>query len=269
MEVLCRRWLLVALLLSLLMVFPLAFGQNTIDMVGVNVGDWVKYSVTRLGPDKVAWGGPTMKRAVWVKVEVQNISGTVITARETIHLTDGSDSITTDSWDLQGVGSWYPFIIATNLGPGDKVGDFAVWVNETGEFKDVELTLNNTVSRSYGGVTKEVNVLKFSELVGFFEWWNNNTLEYYWDRETGFLLEKIWQTRYVEVGNTSISTLRLEIADTNMWEMETESSSWQRLAVAIPVGAIVVAAVTIKLRNKKKGEKKNENAQEQKQSRDA
>ena len=269
MEVLCRRWLLVALLLSLLMVFPLAFGQNTIDMVGVNVGDWVKYSVTRLGPDKVAWGGPTMKRAVWVKVEVQNISGTVITARETIHLTDGSDSITTDSWDLQGVGSWYPFIIATNLGPGDKVGDYAVWVNETGEFKDVELTLNNTVLRSYGGVTKEVNVLKFSELVGFFEWWNNNTLEYYWDRETGFLLEKIWQTRYVEVGNTSISTLRLEIADTNMWEMETESSSWQRLAVAIPVGAIVVAAVTIKLRNKKKGEKKNENAQEQKQSRDA
>lgn len=232
------------------------FGQKT---DGVKAGDWVLYSVTRLGPDKVAWGGPTMKRAVWVKVEVQNVSETVITARETIHLTDGSDSITTSSWDLQGVGLWVHSIIATNLGPGDKVGDFTLWVNETGEFKDVELTLNNTVSRSYGGVTREVNVLKFSQLVGFFEWWNNNTLEYYWDRETGFLLEKIWQTRYVEVGNTSMSTLRLEIADTNMWEMETEEfSSWQRLAVAIPVGAIIVAAVTIKLRNKKNGEKKNE-----------
>lgn len=77
--------------------------------------------------------------------------------------------------------------------------------------------------------------------------------------ETGFLLEKIWQTRYVELGNTPISTLRLEIADTNMWEMETEESfPWQPLAVTIPVGAIIVAAVTIKLRNKKKGEKKNE-----------
>jgi len=239
------------LLLALLMIFPTVFGQNT---DGVKAGDWVLYSVTRLGPDTVAWGGPTMKRAVWVKVEVQNISGTVITARETIHLTDGSDSITTISWDLQGVGSWYHFIIATNLGPGDKVGDYTVWVNETGEFKDVELTLNNTVSRSYGGVTREVNVLKFSELVGYFEWWNNNTLEYYWDCETGFLLEKIWQSRYVELGNTPISTLRLEIADTNMWEMETDSFPWQPLAVAIPVGAIIVAAVTIKLRNKKKGE---------------
>lgn len=242
--------LTLALLLVLLMIFPIVFGQNT---DGVKAGDWVKYSVTRRGPDTVAWGGPTMKRAVWVKVEVQNISGTVITARETTHLTDGSDSITMNSWDLQGVGSWYHFIIATNLGPGDKVGDYTVWVNETGEFKDVDLTLNDTVSRSYGGVTREVNVLKFSELGTDFGWWRNNTLEYYWDRETGFLLEKIWQSRYVELGNTPISTLRLEIADTNMWEMETgESFPWQPLAVGIPVGAIIVAAVTIKLRNKKK-----------------
>jgi len=128
-----------------------------------------------------------------------------------------------------------------------------VWVNETGVFEDVGLTLNNTVLRSYGGVTREVNMLKFSELVGYFEYWNNNTLEYYWDWETGFLLEKIWQTGYVELGSTPMSTLQLEIADTNMWEMETgQSFPWQSLAVAIPVGAIIVAAVTIKLRNNKK-----------------
>lgn len=253
-----RKWFSMALLLSLLIVFPMVLGQDTAeaDLVGVKVGDWVLYSVTRLGPDTVAWGGPTMKRAVWVKVEVQNVSGTIITAREAIHLTDGSDSVTTISWDLQGVGSWYHFIIATNLGPGDKVGDYTVWVNETGQFKDVDLTLNDTVSRSYGGVTREVNVLKFSELGTYFGWWRNNTLEYYWDCETGFLLEKIWQSRYVELGNTPISTLRLEIADTNMWEMETAqpfwSQSWPWAVVGLVGTTAAGAIVTAKMSKKKK-----------------
>jgi len=95
------------LIASVVMLAVVAIGSCQLGSctVGVKAGDWVKYSVTRLGPDTVAWGGPTMKRAVWVNVEVQNVSGTIITARETIHLTDGSDSISTISWDLQDAGS--------------------------------------------------------------------------------------------------------------------------------------------------------------------
>ena len=238
--------------------FPMVLGQNTAeaDLVGVKAGDWVKYNVIRIGPESVAWTPPPMKRAVWVRVEVQNVSGTTVTARETIHLTDGSDSVSTISWDLQktqsaGVGE---YVIATNLDLGDKVGDYTVWVNATGIFKDVDLTLNDTVSRTYGGVTKEVNVLKFSELVGYFEWWNNNTLEYYWDRETGFLLERIRQTCYIELGSTPMSTLKLEIADTNMWKMETQpfwSQSWPWALMGL-VGTTAVGVIVVKLSSTKR-----------------
>jgi len=220
------------LFLSLLFVSLSALGQNVseAELVGVKVGDWVKYNVIRIGPDSVAWTPSPMERAVWIKVEVQNVSGTTVTALEIIHLTNGSDSVSTISWDLQNVNTlWRHFIIAANLGPGDKVGEYTMWMNETEVFKDVDLVLNDTVSRTYGGVTRDVNVLKFSELVGYFEYWNNNTLEYYWDRETGFLLERIWQTRYAELGSTPMSTLKLEIADTNMWKMEAQlfqSQSW-------------------------------------------
>lgn len=210
------------LILFLAFTFPMVFGQN-MDAVGVKTGDWIKYNVIRIGPDSTAWT-TLIGRAVWVKVEVQNVSGTIITVRETIRLVDGSDNVQTISWNLlDDTTLWQRFIIAKSLGPGDNVGRYTLWVNETRTFKEVDLALNNTALRSYGEVAREANVLKFSELVAYFEWWNNNTLEYYWDRESGFLLERIWQTRYVESGSTPMSTLKLEIADTNMWKMETES----------------------------------------------
>lgn len=241
------------LLLSLLFAIPLVLGQNVsgTDLMGVKVGDWVKYNVMRIGPESVAWTPPPMERAVWIKVEVQDLSGTNVTALEIIHPTDGSDSVSTITWDLQDASAlWFHFIIASNLDPGDKVGDYTVWVNETGAFKDVELTLNDTISRAYGGVTREVNVLRFTELVSYFGYWNNNTLEYYWDREIGILLERIWQTRYVELGSTPMSTLKLEIADTNIWKMEAQhfqSQSWQLAIVGLIATTVAGVTTLVKL----------------------
>lgn len=219
--------------------------------VGVRAGDWVKYGVTRLGPDSIAWRPPPMGRAVWVKVEVQNVSGTIITACETIHLTDGSDRISTISWDLQERKRLsLRYILPANLSTGDLVGNRDIWITYE-NWKNVNLTLNATLSRSYGGVTREVNQLKWSYLLPYFEYVNNNTEEYYWDRETGFLLEKTFQVRYVELGNTPMSTLQLKIADTNMWQMETKRSFPWTLVVGIPVGGMIVAVLIVKLRNKK------------------
>lgn len=244
------------LLLALLTVFPVVLAQDSItveaDLVGVNVGDWVKYSVRRLGPDSIAWRPPPMATAVWVKIEVQNVSGTVIKARETTHLTDGSESVSTISWDLQKAERMsVSYILPANLSVGSSVGSRDVWI-PTG-IGSVNLTLNATLSRSYGGVTREVNQLNWSYLLPYLEYWNNHTEECYWDRETGFLLEKTSQTRYVELGDTPMSTLQLKISDTNMWEMETEESfPWHMLAVVIPGTGIVTVAVIVKLRNNRK-----------------
>lgn len=239
-----------ALLLALLTVSPKVFAQDTIegDVAGVKTGDWAKYKVTRLGSSR-AWH-PAMMEAVWVKVEVLNVSGTTVTIRETIHDADGSEWVRNSSRDLQS-GTMFSYIIAANLGPGDKIGRTPVYVNNETEYVDV--TLNDTDYRSYGGVTREVNQLKYSRLweddflPGHFI---NGTLERYWDKYTGFLLE--WKIQKYVIGYEKYpSTFKLEIEDTNMWEMQKPQQSFLWL-LAIPTGAIIVAAVTIKLRNNRK-----------------
>lgn len=245
-----KNTLILILLFSTALMDALALEQNTTEdnSVGIGVGDWVKYSVNRLGPDPTAWTPPPMKKAVSVKVEVQNVSNTVVTIRETIYLTDGTQTSREISEDLQKTMSsgFSHYILPANLNAGDKIGERVVFVaTDDSDYKEVELAINATVSRSYGGLTREVNMLKYSFLMPFFEYMNNYSAEYYWDRESGFMLEKTWQTYYLELGNaTPMSTLQLKISDTNMWKMEIgHESTWNQLWPWAAVG-LVLAVVT-------------------------
>ena len=246
----------IVLLVVTLLVFLMASmcclvrnGNAEVGVVGVKPGDWVKYSVTRLGSNLV-W---VFEEAVWVKVEVLNVSGSTLTVRETIHDADGREFVRNSSWNLLDR-SYFRDIIATNLGPGDKIFRTHLFVNET-ESMYVDLTMNDTDYRSYGGVTREVNQLRWTEISPY--GWNmaNHTYEMYWDKATGFLLEEKLQgylIGYEEWYETHApSTYWMEIVDTNMWEMQKPQQSFLWLA-AIPVGAVIVAVVTIKLRNNRK-----------------
>jgi len=236
------------LLLASLMIFPMVFGQNTdeADAVGVKAGDWVKYRVARLG-SSVAWD---YSDAVWVKVEVLKVSGTTVTIRETVHDADGSELVRNFSSNLLSSPAYYFYIIAANLGSGDKVDTFPMW-NET-KLAYVDITLNDTDYRSYGGVTKEVNRLKYSYVKSFFSDMANFTIEENWDRSTGFLLEKTHQFYLIDRKLNLWSMYTLKIEDTNMWEMEKPPPQSFLWLAAIPIGAVIVAAVAVKLRNNKK-----------------
>ncbi len=247
------KWFLMALLLGLLIVLPMALGQSTTEagLVGVKAGDWVKYKVIRIGPESAAWHVP-MDKAMWIKTEVLNVSGTNVTLLETIHLIDGSDSVRTHSWDLQKTPSsgFCRYVVASNLSPGDKVGDYTVWLNETGTFKDVELKLNATVSRTYGGVEREVNMLEWSHFGPYDVYIYSFYHEFCWDKSTGFLLEKTFQTYVLSYGNASMSTLKLEIADTNMWKMEAQpfwNQAWPWAIVGLVGTTATGGAIIVKL----------------------
>jgi len=235
------------------------------DMVGVKVGDWVKYDVKRIGPEPAAWTPPPMGRAVWVKVEVQNVSGTVVTISETILLSDGNQTSREISEDLQEASSagFTYYILPANLHAGDIIGERIVFVAaDNSDYKWVKLTVNATVSRSYGGSTREVNMLNYSFLMPFIEYMNNYSAEYYWDRESGFMLERTWQTYYLEIENAiPMSTLQLKISDTNMWKMETEDESiWNPLWPWVVIGfaLIVVGGATIFMRLPRNSKKRTE-----------
>lgn len=234
-------------------------GEQDSVVVGVKVGDWVKYGTTRLGTPR-AWAWEDVE---WVKVEVLNISDTTVTIRETLHYDDGDEYVRNSSISLghSGVYDYSKYIIAANLEPRDKVGEVHVWV-ERNKGVYVDLTLNDTDYRSYGGVTREVNQLKWLNLEedpiipGLLI---NRTYERYWDKDTGFLLECKVQTYligYKEYYETHpSSTYKLEIVDTNMWEMEKPPQQPPWWLVTIPIGSVIAVAVVFKLRNNTKKNK--------------
>jgi hypothetical protein len=227
-----------------LTVFPIVLAQDT---VGVKAGDWVKYKVTRLG-SSFAW---IYEKVVWIKVEVLNVSGTTVAIREIEHYDDGSEWIRDFSSNLLSSPTYVCYIIAANLGPGDKIGETHIWFKNWTGYVNVDLTLNDTVPRSYGGMTREVNQLSWSQLRGYFWDIANYTHEVSWDKDTGFLLNKTIQGYLIDHEEYP-STFKMEVVDTNMWEMEKPPQQSFLWLAAIPIGTVIVAAVAVKLRNDKK-----------------
>lgn len=189
-----------------------------------------------------------------------------MTIRETVHDEDGSECVENSSWDLQSdiyAGSCSHYIIAANLTPGDRVDRIPMEV-EMNKWEYVDLILNDTDYKSYGGVTRKANHLRWSQIGYLYPNEVNYTYEMYWDKATGFLLEEKRQgyligfEKYYETHPPSM--YKLEIVNTNIWEMqEPEQSLWW--LAAIPIGVIIVATatVTVKLRNNRK---KNEDGKQ-------
>ena len=225
--------------------------------VGVKAGDWVKYKFIKLGPDEIAWSG--YRHAVWIKVEVLNVSGNIVKYRETINRDYGYEIFSTISYDVRDVTGRGGYIISADLELGEKIGEYAIFTYKQNEYVYVNLKLNATEFRTYGGVTREVNPVKFSYISPYDVYDVHYTWERYWDKHTGFLLEKKMTAYFLgdeEFGYNETnpeSTLIMKIAGTNMWEMETEESfPWHVLAITIPVVGVVAAAVIVKVRNNRK-----------------
>jgi hypothetical protein len=244
------------------MIYMLAFAsagscQTETRTVGVKAGDWIKYKVTKLGVSNLAWIG--YSHTVWIELDVLNVSGMTVTYRETLHEDDGDKSVFIESKDVCDTES-DGYFIGADLEPGDKVGEKrTMTMEEPNQYVSINLTITNTENRSYSGVTRVVNVLKFSWFEQFIETYAHFTLEKCWDKQVGVMLEKKitgYLLGYPERGYNETNpepTCIIEIADTNMWEMETETSfPWQLLAVTIPVLGVVAAAVIVKVRNNRK-----------------
>jgi len=203
-------------------------------VVGAEVGDWVKYNTFTAG--QTPWKS---EERDWVKVEVQNVSGTNVTLHLTTRFNNGSKNVQTINSDIK-VGSVDTYIIAGNLSAGDKI-----FVAYRHEFR--ELSINSTVSRNYGGVSRDVNLLKWSVTLPYFEDMMNCSQEYCWDKKTGFLLETKQEAFIPGYKNTTWGMWLMEIAETNMWEMGGGGSPpWEQylllttLAVAFAVTGVVI-----------------------------
>ena len=267
---LVANFLTVFLLLSILAWVPPASAEAGYDLVGIKVGDWVKYNVRKVGQPGI-WVPPFERTVSEIKVEVQSVSGTAVTMGETAD--EKTHLLSEELQNTKSHGYTY-YIIAANLSAGDQIGELRALKDTNYNWVDSTLSINATVSRDYGGVNREVNLLRCSYLLPVYEYIFNFSQEHYWDKETGFLLERTWKqyalgywkgsgknaTWSALPKNETWSMLQLEIADTNMWKMEMAPafwSEWRLLAISgVAATAIFAAAISLQLsRNRKQHDK--------------
>jgi len=196
--------------------------------VSVKVGDWVKYGNFDVAwssndPDSEMPGGiAILSETEWLENSVEAILGSKIKYKQLLHFKDGSEYSTTCWIDIDiGSGTALTFI-SSGLGPDDCIYASAPWF---------AWKLNETTSRQYIGVPREVNCLSITTPMQFGPppAYPNSTGNFYWDEETGVLCE-LSMKHLNQTGSYITSwSVFYEIVDTNLWEAPTPAEETQEL----------------------------------------
>jgi hypothetical protein len=127
--------------------------------VGVKAGDTADY--------KIVSSNPKMNGAV-IHASIQKVEGTVVTINGSVHYTNGTVQAEFISGDISlGQNSSYYFLICANLTRGDPI------------YVDSKMNITETASMSVLGVSREVNHLSSSSILGRFD--------VYWDKLSGLM----------------------------------------------------------------------------------
>lgn len=187
------------------------------SVVGVEVGDWVKYDLmaTFVSDDPNAQIPPElveMNDTESIKNVVVAISDTKITFDRIIHYTDGNETksveyVNVDTGSSSTNGGF--MFIPSNLGKDDLIH---------ASFTE-HYSINETIHRTYMGRTRDINHLNISTTIyGEFDI-TIITANYYWDKATGILCERpgTFLTYDRRTDYTTSFAMSEKIVDTNLW----------------------------------------------------
>ena len=187
---------------------------------GVKAGDWIKYDYTVAG-----WpsGQPYPE---WLKVEFLSVEETNATIQVTMHMSNGTEQNATVLVDVVGGGQALGlsgFIIPANYTAG-------YLINIGGASFTFPVTLAGETTRTYAGASRTVVYASFSQY--------GTQLTYYWDKQTGVM---------VEASTTSGSvTATAKATETNMWQPAPSSFPIEPIyIIAITIIIIVIAAILL------------------------
>ena len=224
--------------------------------VGVKVGDWIKYDFTHVN---------SLSRLEndWTKVEVKNVSGTIVTihisteypndtyghmeyAELTLNVDVNENLIEAHDWspcDL--VDRYMPYVIAANLSTGDYAfNDLVDKINDNAPSKSAKNNSfnNGIVVRQYGETAREVVLVNQSFDEPMAEDFVRVSVEYCWDRSAGLLLEYAITISPSRAPTHYIEAIFMRVVDTNLWKMPQPSPPWDQIAVGmvLPVTAIML-----------------------------
>lgn len=188
--------------------------------VGVKNGDRVKYTVSYVETP------PSGVQVLdWFKVEFLNVTGTVVDGQLVFHMQNGTESNASVSYDVEPTSSsWYyflPLVIAAN----STVGYSFIM----GQYGNVTITEETT--RTYVGMSRTVLSANVSQYI---------TQTFYWDKETGVMME---------MSSTS-GGYTVTAAEANLWS-DGGLDWWIFALIAAIISIIAVPAVVVLLRNRK------------------
>jgi hypothetical protein len=185
--------------------------------VGVSVGNNFRFSVT------VSWSSTDpsatppsdlveTNNTEWAQLNITAISGSNITGQMTGHYKNGTET-TNGGWinvtNGQSVNLTL-LIISAGLGPGDSI--YPSW----------PLMINETVPRTYASlVTRDTNHINYTYPTGG----QNYTMNIYWDKSTGVMVEMLQETLNQTDTYTTMSLMHAQIISSNVWVVP-EFSTW-------------------------------------------
>jgi hypothetical protein len=207
-----------------------SFAGNEVDDEGIEAGDWMKLEYTITGwPAGQPW-------SEWLELEFISVEGTSASVNVTLGMSDGQELNATVPVDLSEGGGealgLSGFVIPPNLGRGD-----SVYFSGYGD-----VAIKGETTRTYAGVRRRVVYASLSQSIPYQA---DVQLSYYWDKQTGVMVETsaIW-------GDV---TIMCKATETNMLETDSPPAvgvKWW-LWVVIGVAIAGVAFAVYRLRKRK------------------
>jgi len=195
--------------------------------IAVKAGDWIRLDYTISGAPS---GTPFPQ---WIKIEFLSVEGTTANIRVTMHMSDGTEPSQTMTVDVAvGSGAFQGlsgFVIHANCTTGD-----SVYISGYGN-----LTIAGETTRTYAGASRTVVYASFSQY--------GTQLTYYWDKQTGVMVE----ASTISGGMTGTA----KAIETNMWHAQPSALPFDQTYLYVLVAvviAIAVGSIAFVMRRKKK-----------------
>ena len=217
---------------------------------GVRIGDFCEYH------DIVVYWSSTDPDATcpdylkefnetqWMYLQVLDVDGTNVTGQATIHYKNGTEE-TSGGWvdvDTGNGNNMTMFLIAANLGPGDSIytsGYYSSWM------------INETISKMYpSGEVRDTNLFNLTMEVSYPPYYAKYSMNHYWDKETGAIVQMDMETIEESTHNTTYS-MHIGITGTNRWVVP-EFSMWTlllTLTLSFAVITVIVKRRRLKIQN--------------------
>jgi hypothetical protein len=208
--------------------------------VGVFVGDWFKY-----GDINVHWSSnfPNATIPDYLKefndteyaiVSILSVVNTNVTVEMTTHYKNGSDEITSGFVDIDtGEGeNATMLVISADLNENDTIytsGMYSTW------------KINETITRIYPDSVRETNHLNVTMEYDVPPIYQYNSLNYYWDKHTGMLVEMLQNSTQQMGENVTTASMSIRITDSDVWVIpEFSTSTTMMLALAVLTTATIL-----------------------------